>query len=194
MAKGKVPQLAKISTLAFSSPYWELAFRGKLNLGKFAVKTCPNDHYAHRGLVLCYTSLKNAEGPLHAHDIVDEAARRLQTVDQIVPRGVVGCAELVDLRELTDGEKKLLFKGYNNVSYERFMETSLPESERPAGNYIFAMHYGYFLKRTYRFPNPFVPPQQFMYGPRGKIPAYAQILEQLPEWAVREVYKLPKAA
>lgn len=163
----------KIHTISFFAPYWELVFRGKLALGQYQVKTRSNDNYKHRGLILCYTALNSHPGPLRAHDLIDGD----------VPRGVVGCAELVHVRQLDDDEKRELFRGYNDRHLKGIGGAPSPIPT----DAIYAMDYGYFLKPVFRFRKPFIPPVQHMYGPVGRIPLYPEIERQLPTWAKQKL-------
>ncbi len=159
--------MKSLPAISFYAPHWELVFHGILGVGRCGVKTRSNDRYAYRGPVLCYTSLKQHDGPMAAHGYVD------------VPRGVVGCANLADIRLLTDPERRSLFCGYNNVGGHRAAITEAlarPHSIHP-------MDYGYFFDRLHRFRYAFTPPRQHMYGPVGKIPLYPKVVDQLPDWA-----------
>jgi hypothetical protein len=159
--------LPYLPTISFFAPHWELVFCKKLAIGGYGVKTRSNAAYKHRGLVLCYTAQKAHLGPVHSHGLDNEN----------IPRGVVGCAFLVDVRALSANEKLDLFVGYNNIRNNDY-NSSDPDL-------IYAMDYGYFMKPVYRFPKPFMPPVQHMYGPVGRIPLYPEIERQLPRWARR---------
>jgi len=158
--------MPKMTTVSFYAPHWELVFRGILVVGHFSAKTRQNESFRHRGPVLCYTSRKAHTGPVRAH--------RMQ--DTNIPRGVVGCANIVDVRELTDEEKEELFRGYNN-------SFTAEEMERLGVDAIYPMPFGYIMDKVYPFQTPFIPPEQHMYGPIGAMPLYPEIRKQLPNWA-----------
>ncbi len=162
-----------LPAVSFWKPYWELCFQEKLVLGDYAVKTF-NVPYNHRGPILCHTGRKAAPGPMHAYGLSDED----------VSVGVVGCAYVVDCRELNDDEKQKLFIGYN----DRFMKGIGGFPSPIPSDAVYAMSYGVFipLSRLHRFKRPFVPPVQHVFGPRARIPLYPEIERQLPKWAKRE--------
>lgn len=170
----KFNSLPKIKTISFFAPHWELVFRGNLALNGYGVKTRRNDRYRHRGLVLCYTAIKAHEGPMRSYGLHDHD----------IPRGVVGCAMITDVRGLTHAERMRLFRGYNNLV------GATPEQIRKAFadlDTIYAMDYGYFMKPFHRFTKPFVPSVQHMFGPIGAIPLYPEIERQLPLWALNQL-------
>lgn len=160
-----------IPTISFFAPHWELVFDGILAIDGYGVKTRNNDRWKHRGLVLCYTSQQDHKGPVRAHKLTD------------IPRGIVGCALLKDLRALSDVESRKLYCGYNNIANNaRSIVEAIGNKDA-----IYPMDYGYFMKPVYRFAEPFIPPKQHMFGPIGRMPLYSQIEKQLPKWAVREI-------
>lgn len=174
----ELAMLPKIHTLSFCTPHWELVFSKKLAIGDLAVKTRKDDKYGHRGLILCYTSLGSHEGPIRSHCLNKDK----------IPRGVVGCARIVEVRKLANYEKDLLFSRYNNISldtgdHELAQEILRDVQQRPDA--IWPMDYGYFMKPIHRFKKPFVPYRQFMFGPVGNIPLFLEIERQLPKWALK---------
>lgn len=175
----KAAQMPSISAISFWKPYWELVFRDKLSLGRYAIKTF-NTPYRHRGLILCYSGLNWAEGPLYRYGFSSEAAKKLSSVNHIVPSGVVGCALVRDCRVLHQDEKDALFRGYNNIQTLFELDTALKDESS-----VYAMTYGIFMpmSNVHRFEKPFVPPKQHVFGPRARIPLYPEIEEQLPKWA-----------
>ena len=175
-----------IPTISFFAPHWELVFRGKLALDsavkspsrekKYGVKTRKDRAYSHRGLVLCYTSQKSHFGPIRGHKLAEEK----------IPRGIVGCARIVDVVRFAVDDKVKLFFGYNN-SYD-IVEALCTH---PSGDAIYAMDYGYLMRPFYRFKKPVsVLGKQYMFGPVGRIPLLPEIEEQLPKWAKREVERM----
>ncbi len=156
-----------MKAISFYAPHWELVFRGILAIDGFGVKTRNNPAYSYRGPVLCYTAVKGHPGPMARHGFID------------VSRGVVGVANLADIRVLTDSDKRTLFRGYNNLGPGRAEYEAMIDDKYA----IFPMDYGYFFDQFYKFPQPFVPPKQHMFGPVGAIPMYPEIEQQLPKWA-----------
>ncbi|OGG44858.1 hypothetical protein A2673_03145 [Candidatus Kaiserbacteria bacterium RIFCSPHIGHO2_01_FULL_50_13] len=179
-------KLLMIPTISFFAPYWELVYRGKLALysaagsssgkeTKYGVKTRKDRSYSNRGLVLCYTSQKAHTGPM----------RRYHFNNDDIPRGVVGCAKIVDVVRLTYEDGIELFRVYNNVRTE--LELLIA---RQSEDTIYAMDYGYLMKPFNRFEKPIMPNKQYMFGPSGRIPLLPEIEGQLPKWAKKEVEKM----
>lgn len=158
-----------IPAISFFRPYWELCFRTKLVIGKFAVKTFKTP-YNYRGLILCHSGIKTAPGPIRSYALNEDK----------LPLGVVGCAVVEDSRLLSLEEKDKLFEGYNNAHTEKQIARAWVDEDS-----IIAAEFGIFipLDRIYRFKMPFVPPQQHVFGPRARIPLYPEIKRQLPAWA-----------
>lgn len=185
--KGKQPLM--IPTIAFAAPHWELVFEGRLAIksvvgssnGKetlYACKTRKDSAYSHRGLVLCYTSLKNHVGPMRSNDFDNDD----------VGRGVVGCAQIVDVVCLTEKDKRILFAAYNNAFGADLDELAALYKRRDT---IYPMDYGYLMKPVHLFKKPIEDlGKKYMYGPIGRIPLLPKIAEQLPEWAQTAVERM----
>lgn len=134
-----------LPVLPNSLPYNEMLFRGILKLGEFGVKT-RSWNWHHRGLVLLYTSTSTHKVPVRAYGFDPKQYPRCV---------IVGVGELVDVRDLTEAEKKTLLCQFNNAT---------PKQTKAFGrvggpDYIVPFDTGFFFRNLRRFktPVPFKP-------------------------------------
>ncbi len=134
----------RITVPAFPNmyPYNELLLDGRLS-----AKT-RSWRWKHRGLTLLYTSSRAEHEVAFAYGL---------EVRGFAKGVIVGCGDLVDVRELTKGERIDLFRQFNNFR-------SRSEARRKIdgmGNFIWPLPIGFFFDGLTRFgtPVPFKPPQ-----------------------------------
>lgn len=136
-----------LPVLPNSFPYNEMLFRGLLKLGRFGVKT-RSWNWHQRGLVLLYTSTSTHRIPAKAYDLDPKKYPRCV---------IVGVGELVDVRDLTEAEKKSLLCQFNNATPKQ--TKTFGQWGGPA--YVAPLGIGFFFRRLKRFktPVPFKPKQ-----------------------------------
>jgi hypothetical protein len=129
-------------------PYNELLLDGKLQTkGGLNAKT-RSWNWKHRGLTLLYTSSRS--------DHVVSVAHGLEP--QGFTKGViVGCADLTEVRHLSNGEKLDLFRAFNNLP----SRSAARRVMRASANAIWPLPIGFFFEDLQRFedPIPFKPPR-----------------------------------
>ncbi|MEA3249888.1 MAG: hypothetical protein U9Q03_06090 [Patescibacteria group bacterium] len=143
-------------------PYNELLLDGKL-LAKTRIW-----RWKHRGLTLLYTSSRADHEVVLAHGL---------ELTGFTKGIIVGCADLVDVRELTMGERVELFRAFNNIKSKSVARRRM----RTDGNSIWPFPIGFFFEDLCRFdePIPFKPPRGAMRTFRVPIELVAEQLQKL---------------
>ncbi len=123
-----------------SYPYCNMVFDGHLQVGEYAVKT-RNYNFDYRGDVLFYTSTSTASSCVQAYDY---------------PKGrdnhkvIIGVANLVDVRLLTDKEELKMTCNFNKLS-ARFVKANINDPEKVP---VVPFPFGYFFSNLRRFEEP----------------------------------------
>ena len=128
-------------------PYNELLISGKLNVGSYGVKTrgWPMCVWKYRGPVLLYTSTKTHQIAADAHGLDSE----------VFPRQViVGVGKLVEIRNLTRGEKKQMYLNFNNWGEKEYRSFLRAERAGRWVDHISPFYAGLFFKNLKRFKKP----------------------------------------
>lgn len=123
-------------------PYNELLLDGDLD-----AKT-RTWHWKHRGLTLLYTSSRSDHEVAFAHGLDPR---------DFAKGVIVGCGDLVEVRDLTDRERARLFMQFNNIKSKSVARRLM----RTGGNCIWPLPVGFFFDDLQRFekPVPFSPPR-----------------------------------
>lgn len=168
-----------VKVLAITRPYPHMLGLGLLKCGGMQAKT-RNQPWSYRGPVLIYTNAKPAHrGPLEAYGF------DLNTM----PTGVITCvANLVEVRLLTEKEKKQLFRGYNRAHAQAQVKRALE------GWHTVAMDYGYFFDKVQVLEEPIALEKWPSGGPIANVPLTKELRKALPAWALQEPTLVKKAA
>lgn len=170
--KQKAAPVETMKALAVNRPYAHMLGLGLLKVGGMQAKT-RNQPWSYRGPLLIYTNAK----PAHMVPI-DAYGFNMREL----PTGVIACvANLVDVRLLTDSEKRQLFKGYNRAHTNAQIARALD------GPHIFAMDYGYFFDKVQSLEAPVELECWPSGGPIANVPLTRQLRLALPAWAVSVV-------
>lgn len=132
---------ATIPAFPNAFPYNELLLDGKLKIGPFGVKT-RSWEWKHRGLVLLYTSGRVHKPVADAYGLDPK---------KYPCKMIIGMADLVDVRELTERECDRLRSQFNNISLRQARAIPFSGSLR---DWIEPLPIGYFFCNLRRFKKP----------------------------------------
>lgn len=133
-------------------PYNNMVFDGRLQVGDCAVKT-RSWNWDYRGPVLFYTSGRVAHQAVEAYGYQRNRANH---------KVIIGVADLVNVRELTNQEAKTMVCNFNNISPAKLKKV-LAENDYTEPDsafwvsglgYIEPYHIGFFFQNLRRFDNP----------------------------------------
>jgi hypothetical protein len=130
-----------------------MLFDGRLDVGDFAVKTREWE-WKYRGPVLFYTSSRVCKAVAKAYGYRQQPDEK---------KAIIGIADLVDVRELTEDEAEKMVCNFNNITRTQWRQ--LLEKNEVTGTYwpfiaygrfglISPFHVGFFFKDKKKFSVP----------------------------------------
>jgi hypothetical protein len=131
-----------------SYPFCNMVFDGHLQVGDYAVKT-RKYNWKYRGAVLFYTSTSTSLPCVQAYDY---------SKGQDNHKVIIGAANLVDVRPLTNEEIMKMVCNFNNLTFEEAKEDFKKAEEvhpfKLEKVKVVPFEFGYFFSNLKRFEEP----------------------------------------